>query len=323
MLRRQSFDVAHLHNIYHHLSPSILPVLARHRVAMVMTAHDYRLACPTKHFLRPDGPCTRCLPNRYYHAVSPRCAGLRGGALALESFIQRFTRRYFRWIDLLLCPTRFMQKILRQAGAPAGKTIVLRNIIEPVTLSNSAPQSQPPELLVAGRLSAEKTPILAVELAGLLPDVRIVIAGDGPLLPELRREVQRRGLTNVELTGHIDHDRLGDYLARCTAAVLTSLWFENSPQTMLEAMFAGRCVVVPDHPPLREWVRNGHTGRLYAPGKADALAEVVREVVSDPAGRTRMQQAARQLVRDRHNPEILCRQLEGLYEEAIRRCALR
>jgi len=78
LLRRRRVDVAHLHTIYHHLTPSILPVLARHRVGIVMQIHDYRLACPMKHFLRPrpDGHCMRCHPNMYFHAVSRRCASL-------------------------------------------------------------------------------------------------------------------------------------------------------------------------------------------------------------------------------------------------------
>src|SRR5205807_482605 len=44
-------DVVHLHNVYHHLSPSILGPLARRRIPTVMTLHDYKLACPTYRFL--------------------------------------------------------------------------------------------------------------------------------------------------------------------------------------------------------------------------------------------------------------------------------
>src|SRR5262245_48147585 len=44
-------DLVHLHNIYYHLSPSILGPLARRRVPMVMTLHDYKLACTTYQFL--------------------------------------------------------------------------------------------------------------------------------------------------------------------------------------------------------------------------------------------------------------------------------
>ncbi|MDP7287827.1 MAG: glycosyltransferase, partial [Phycisphaerae bacterium] len=68
LLRSCKVDVAHIHSLYHHLTPSILPVLARRRIGIVVQMHDYRLACPAKHFLRPrDGVhCMRCQPNKYF-----------------------------------------------------------------------------------------------------------------------------------------------------------------------------------------------------------------------------------------------------------------
>jgi len=321
-LRRRSVDVAHLHNIYHHLSPSILPVLARRRIGIVMTVHDYRLACPTKYFLRPDGVCTRCVPNKFYHAASPRCAGLGGAALAVESLIQRLGRRYYRWVDLFLCPTRFMRDVLRRTGVPAGKAVIVPNVIEPIGLPADQAQ-QAGEVLFTGRLSEEKGPGLLVDAAGRLADVRFVIVGDGVVLGELRREVHRRALSNVLLEGHVDHEQLGRYLARATAVVITSRWPENSPQSMLEAMAAGRCVIVPDHKPLREWVRDGRTGRLFVPEDAASLERVVREVLGDKPGREKMARAAAALVARRHDDEATVARLEAIYKEANRRCALR
>lgn len=321
LLRRRPADVAHLHNIYHHLTPSILPVLARRGVGIVMRAADYRLACPTKHFLRPDGPCTRCLGNRFFHAASPRCAGLAGAALAVESYVQRFFRRYFRLVSFFLCPTRFMAGILRRAGAPAGKIVVLPNLVRPFRLPPADPNGR--DLLFAGRLSAEKAPGLMLDLAEQVGDARVTLAGDGPLREALQADIARRGLRNVTLAGPLAPKQLEGYYAQAAAVVLTSACYENSPMSMLEAMAAGRCVIVPDHPPLREWVRDGRTGRLFSPGDARSLERVAREVLADPAGRARMADAAGKLVRRRHDAGAILDELDRLYEDAIRRCGLR
>ena len=320
-LRRHPVDVAHLHNIYHHLTPSILPVLARRRIGIVMRAADYRLACPTKHFLRPDGPCLRCLPNKFHHAASPRCAGLGGVGLAIESFVQRVLRRYFRWVDFFLCPTRFMVDVLRRTGLPASKTVVLRNFVRPLAVSQGDNGGR--ELLFAGRLSVEKVPSLLLNCAEHLDDVRVTIAGDGPLRGELDAEIERRGLTNVTMAGQLDAEELGRRYAEATAVVLTSACYENSPMSMLEAMRAGRCVIVPDHPPLREWVRDGETGRTFRSGDSASLARVISDVLSDASGRARMAAAAQDLVARRHDEEMLADRLDERYEESIRRCALR
>lgn len=322
LLRRRPFDVAHLHNIYHHLTPSILPVLARHGCAAVMTLHDYRLACPTKHFLRTDGLCMRCVPNRFHRAAARRCAGLGGAGLAVESFVQRVLRRYFRGVDLFLCPTRFLADLMRRIGAPRSKLAVMRTILRPPC----PPNAHPPHdgmLLFAGRLSREKGPDLMLDLAAVLGDAHVTLAGDGPRRAGIEAAVRRRGLGNVTLAGQVAPARVAALMAAAAAVVLPSRCMENSPQTMLEAMAAGRCVVVPDQPPLREWVRDGETGRTFATGDADSMAAVVREVLADAGARRRMAAAGQALVRARHDVDRLCRRLEALYLEASRRCASR
>ena len=321
-IARRPVDVAHLHNIYHHLTPSILPVLARRRVAIVMTLHDYRLVCPTKHLYRSDGLCRRCVPNRLYHAAGRRCAGLPGGAAALETLVQRAGRRYFRWVDFFTCPTQYMRSIMVEAHLPASKAVVVPH---PVVLAHfePAPSEADAYILFAGRLSQEKGPQLMLDLAERLDGVRVVIAGAGPLGDELSGQIRRRRLQNVELTGWVDHESMPGYYTRAAAVVLTSRCMENSPLTMLEAMAAGRCVVVPDQPPLGEWVRDGRTGRTYPTGDVDRLIEVVRQVLADPSGAARMGQAGRALIAGRHDPQVVVDQIDELYTEAIRRCELR
>ena len=105
--------------------------------------------------------------------------------------------------------------------------------------------------------------------------------------------------------------------------VLTSRWIENSPQVMLEAMWAGRCVIVPDTPPLREWVRDGQTGKVFSPGDVDSLSKAASEVLADSDARSKMSEAGRVLVQQRHNPKRIISKIEHYYQEAISRCALR
>ncbi len=321
-LRRRSVDVAHLHNIYHHLTPSILPVLARRKIPILMTVHDYRLACPTKNFYRDDGLCTRCAGGRFYRAAGGRCASLGGVALAIESYFQKFFRRYLRWIEFFLCPTEYMRDVIVASGVAESKAILVPLPLEEFPAEPRDAQL-PRELLYAGRLSAEKGPDLMLDLAECLPDAHVNIVGDGPMLDDLRRRVSQRGIANVTIPGHIAHEQMVGHYARATVVVLPSRCMENSPLTMLEAMSARRCVVVADQPPLRQWVRDGVTGRLFTPGSAESLASVVREVLADADGRGRMTAAAKELVSSRHCAASAVGRIEELYKQAARRCALR
>jgi len=321
-LDRNPVEVAHLHNIYHHLTPSILPVLARRGIGIVLTVHDYRLVCPTRHLYRPDGLCTRCVPNKFYHAASPRCAGVSGAALGVESFVQRAGRRYLRWVDLFLCPSRYAQGMLLAGGGARGKAVYVPH---PVTLPEGEirPYGGRATILYAGRLSVEKGPDRMLSLAERLPEARVLVAGEGPMGDELRRDVRRRGPANVKLLGWVDPQRLGELYAEAELVVIPSRCMENSPLTMLEAMAAGRCVVVPDQPPLREWVDDGRTGRTFATGDDEDLLRVCQRVLADGAADRRMARAGRELIASRHDPRAVMDTLDDLYEEAGRRCALR
>ena len=324
LLRYRKFDIAHIHSIYHHLTPSILPVLARRGIGIVMQIHDYRLACPTKHFLRPrqGTHCMRCHPNKYFHAGDRGCAGLAGAGPAVESYIARLTRSYFRWVDFFVCPTRFMRGIMRQIGAPRSKLIVLRNMVSAPARS-SRESENPRRVLFAGRMSPEKAPEMMLDLAERIDDIEVILAGDGPMLAELRRSAAGRGLDNVTFTGHVSRDEVGGLMYSSAAVIVTSRWLENSTMTMLEAMLAGRCVIAPDHGPPREWIDDGRTGRLFAPDDVDSLVTVTRQVLSNAAKRHRMGRAGKKLAAGRHDPELIADRLEILYREASARCALR
>ena len=323
-LRRRKIDVAHIHSLYHHLTPSILPVLSRQGIGIVMQMHDYRMACPTKHFLRPrEGVhCMRCQPNKYFHAADRGCAGLTGAGPAIESYIARMTRSYFRWVDFFICPTRFMRGIMRDIGAPRSKLIVLRNMVS-APARPARKKENPRRVLFAGRMSPEKAPEMMLDLAERIDDIEVVLAGDGPMLDELRADASARKLDNVTFTGHVFCDEVGSLIRNSAVVIVPSRWLENSTMTMLEAMLAGRCVIVPDRGPLREWIDDGRTGRLFRPDDADSLVTVTEQVLSDSAARRRMGRAGKKLAAGRHDPKLISDRLEILYREARIRCVLR
>jgi glycosyltransferase involved in cell wall biosynthesis len=315
-------DVAHVHNLYHHLTPSVLGVLGRRGVPTVMTVHDYRLACPTRHFLRPDGLCSRCWPHRLYHAASPRCAGWVGAALAMETAVQRWLGRYRRHVGVFLCPTEFMRRIVCGLAIPRSRAAVFRNVVDDISELPPAPVDCD-TVLFAGRLSDEKGPQRMLDLARRLDWVKVVLAGDGPCRQSLAEQVRGEDLANVAMPGHVSQPQLLHYLSAAAAVVMPSRAMENSPQIMLEAMLAGRCVIVPDQPPLREWVQDGRTGRLFACDDTQSLVKVVQEVLADPPGRQAMCRRARELVLQRHDPQRLLSQVQSHYQCASRLCASR
>ncbi|MFH1518138.1 MAG: glycosyltransferase family 4 protein [Pseudomonadota bacterium] len=319
-LSRNTVDVAHAHNLYHHLTPSVLAVLRRRRIPVVMSVRDFRLLCPAKHFLHDAAVCTQCMHHRYLQCVIRNCTSSRASALALaaETCFQRFFRRYIQGVFRFLCPSQFMADALLMDCVPAGKIEVLRNPTE--QSADWTDRGGGDEILYAGRVSREKGPDLMLDIARAFSDVRVCVAGDGPMLPWMRQEAARRKLGNVRFAGHLDREALEDCYRRAAVVVVPSRCFENSPNTMLEAMLRGLVVVGPNHGPFGEWLHDGSTGRLFVPADGGDLVRVVREVLADPGARARMGQAARRLVRRRHDPDTIVVRLITVYQEAIAQC---
>lgn len=66
-------DLCHVHNIYHHLSPSVLVAARQARLPVVMTVHDLKIACPAYKMLTQDGVCERCRGGRLRNVIRHRC----------------------------------------------------------------------------------------------------------------------------------------------------------------------------------------------------------------------------------------------------------
>ena len=75
---REKPDIAHLHNIYHQLTPSIITVLKKHGVKVVLTLHDYKLICPSYLALNRDQICTKCQGARFFKPILSHCQQSRG-----------------------------------------------------------------------------------------------------------------------------------------------------------------------------------------------------------------------------------------------------
>lgn len=321
-LRRCPVDVAHLHNIYHHLTPAILPVLARHGVGMVMTCHDFRQCGSERLFWRWPVPTLDLAGIEDHYAATARrhCAGLGGALLGVRSLVDRMLRRYDRWVDLYLCPSRTMARAVHARGVRWRKIRLVRNPVPVLHVRDEPPRSN--VVLSVGRLAVEKSPELLLPLARALSGAKVQVAGDGPMREPLGVAATRERVWNLELLGHLSEGALAEAYRRASVVVLSSRCTENSPGTLLEAMAVGCCVVAPDQQAIREWVSEGKTGRLYPTGDVGALIATVRELLADRRQRWHLGQAAARRLAAMHVRDEIMDQVQQAYVHArqIARC---
>lgn len=310
-------DVAHVRNIYHHLSPSILWELKAQSVPVVYHLNDFKLLCPSYNLVSEGKVCEDCKNGAFWHALKARCYPGLGArlALALEAYTHNLFGTYRKCVDLFLAPSEFVRDKFVEHGWDRSKFQVLQHFQEirpvPVPAQPSAP------VVYVGRLSAEKGVDDVLHAMQQLPNERLVIAGDGPERGRLERLAGSLELGNTKFIGQIRSEERDSLIAKSRFTVFPSHAYETLGKTILESYAQARAVVASDVGSRRELVSDGETGLLYPVGDVNALAAAIRMLRARPQLAESMGRAGRQLVRDRHMPEEQCAKLLAIYERLI------
>lgn len=312
-LRQLRPDVVHLHNIYHHLSSSVLAPIRVARIPCVQTLHDYKLACPNYKMFTEGAVCERCKGGRYIEAVKHRClyASTAGNVLAaVEMGFTKLFQSYERTVRAFICPSQFMADKMAAWGEPPSKLTVIPNPVEvPETM---APRDQT-YLLAVGRLSVEKGFETLIRAAAAAPGVEIRIAGIGPEESRLKTLATSLG-AKVEFLGFKRRDDLAGLRRHAVALVVPSVWYENAPLAVLEAMADGLPVIASRIGGLPELVQDGVNGFLVLPQDPDGLAGALKKFAGLPAEqKTAMAEAGKRNVIERYTWERHLASLDALY----------
>lgn len=140
-------------------------------------------------------------------------------------------------------------------------------------------------LLCTGELLPNKNQITAIRAMDVLrkkqPNVRLLLAGNGPTLAELQAEVVVLGLQNyVEFLGYrTDLERY----ANIADVIISCSYREGLPMNIVEGMLLGKPVVASYNRGHRELIVPDVTGYMVPPADANAFAEKISVLLDDPA----------------------------------------
>jgi glycosyltransferase involved in cell wall biosynthesis len=312
-------DVVHLHNFYHVVSPGILAELRRYRGRVVMTAHDYHLICPSagacwyrRRGSKPQlADFSKLGSMRYLFSRRWDHRGAAHSLLKLAQHVWNYRiRRRQRVIEVMLCPSRFIERIMRNAGLPA---TFLPN---PVAVART-PTAQKPagklRLAFAGRVEPEKGLAELLESLPLDFDGSLTIIGDGSEVQRCRRICDLRKIGDrVIFQGRLKHDETVAVIAASHVLVLPSLWWENCPMSLLEALACRTNILVSDLGGMKEIVSTSGVGFVFSPGDPDSLAAAMNRIEQDHRTGTLNQFDASEFMRERNETNHL-RQLLDVY----------
>ena len=218
-------------------------------------------------------------------------------------------RHVVRRAAAVTSPSRFLGGLLARQLPVA--IDVIPNAMDPVVGGTAA--RVPGQILTVSRLVERKgVQFLLRALAGSELAVAPIVAGDGPYLPELRRQADALGVP-IRFTGHMAREELSDLYAAAAIFVFPSLE-ENFPMVLLEAMSAGCAIVTTSAAGCAELV--GEAAVLVPPGDVERLRREVLALTQDPARAAALGARARARAR-----QFDANRVAGRYLELFRRVA--
>lgn len=315
-------DIAHIHMLYHHLSPSILPVLRKYEIPVVATLHDYKLICPNYLLYTENETCKRCKGHRYYNAVLHRClkdSVAVSAYAAVEMSIHKLTQVYEKHVDLMIAPSKSVRDLMVEFGQDPAKIVVLPHFIDPSFIAKQDDEMQPekePFMLYFGRLSREKGVDKLLKMMYVYkPGLRLKIAGAGPLESELRAYIDQKGLAGkVEFLGHLGGDDLRRQIQLASLCIVPSQTFETFGFAVLESLALGTPVAASRIGAFPEILRED-LGELFDPLDLTSMADAVHKLKDrkSPAfSASAKSYAAKQYSSDRHYEQLI-----DLYQHLI------
>lgn len=313
ILKRFRPHVAHIHNIFPLLSPSILPECRRQGVPVVMTVHNYRLICPNGLQMTQGQICHRCTNGHEYQCILHNCQQdfLRSMSHTLRSFVARKRRAFLDNITLYIPLTHFQKDLLAEAGFPSQRMIVVPSL---VTMKTTVPTKQQGEYVAfAGPISQKKGFDLLLMAAGLLPDIPFHVAGS-------MRDTQgalSHAPANITFRGLLNKKQMIDFYSRCRMLVQPSRWCETMGLCIVEAALMSKPSVCPQLGGLSEIVQDGLTGILFQPGNVNDLARKIQFLWEHPRISSRMGASACDHAKATYSPQQYYTRLSGVYKAAM------
>ena len=305
-------DIAHLHNIYHQLTPSIIPVLKDAGVKVVITLHDGKLICPSYLMLNKGKPCTACEGHKFYLPLTDncQCSRIQGALLTAEAYFHKWKGSY-DGVDSFIVPSQFLgDTVAPRVGKE--RITLLRNGIDHTAYTPTG--SDKGYILYFGRLSGEKgVGTLLKAHAAMENPPPLVIVGTGPMEQELK---QTAG-TNVTFAGYCSGDALWDYVRNASCLVVPSEWYENCPMTILEGMAFGKPVIASRIGGIPEQIDHGVSGLLYTPGNVSELQAALSRLMADQSMRRSMGEAGRVKLEQEFSLQNHNRQLVEIYQSLV------
>ena len=321
LIRDTKPDAVYILHEVNHLSPSIIRAANKEGIRIVHRISDFFMFCPKYDFLCENEICEACLHGDYKKAIEHKCVkGSKAGTLLRVLAMKIYAAtKVFDDVNQFICTCEFSKNKLIEGGISADKITCVPTFIDASQITPCYEDDR--YFLFLGRMAHQKGTIYAIEAMKYLKETNYVLKITGQLSDseedqKIWQFIKDNKLEDkIVFTGFKHGQELSNLISRATCIVCPAIWYENMPNTVIEAYAYGKPVVASRIGSLAEIVEDGNTGMLFEMKNSKDMAEKLYMFVRDKGLSAHLGKKARAICEERYNPnshmESVIRILEG------------
>lgn len=239
--------------------------------------------------------------------------------IRLMMLIQRFV---LRRANVVTTPSAYLrEEIIKAYGVRPDRAITNYNASEETETTPFEGQRKKHQIVTTARLVPWKGIDGIIQAVSVLkkkfPDVKLVVAGDGPEMESLRKLIEELDLNdNVTLLGKISRTETWRLRKNSEVYVLNST-YEGLPHTVLTSFSAMIPTVATNISGTNEAVYDEKTGLLVEPGNVPQLAKAIERLFSDPELQERLVRSGAELLKEKFSWEAHIKKLESIFQSVL------
>lgn len=294
------------------LSPSVLSALNDSGIPFVVRISDFGMICPNNLLIRKGKICEKCIKGSSFNSIWYKCVKNSFFASALQYVATGFhnLNGYFKAVPAYLVPSRFTLQKMMEAGWDKNKLVHFPTFVKNDFVPETTGKKN--QVIYVGRLDEEKGLILLLDAINIvrqkkqnLDEIKFFIIGTGTneFTARLKDFADAHRIKNLFFTGNLNKNDIINFMNESLFLVAPSLWYDNMPNSVLEALASGLPVIAPDHGSFPEIIINNSTGLLFEPGNKTDLAEKISILAENDKIRAEMSINSKKFIRENHSPE--------------------
>lgn len=321
LIRENKIDIVHVHNTLMVVSPSVFYAAFHCHVPVVQTLHNFRMLCPAGSYFRGDRICEECSEKGLRCSLKYGC--YRGSKA--QTFVSAAILKIHRMLGTyrkvnFICLTEFNREKLSRLNEGGKQIVDMKKVyIKPnFTFQEGISgevQKAGDYFLVVGRVEALKGIDVVVKAFEKIPDQKLIVAGDGPMMAEMKAYIKKHNMSNVKFAGYLDKAKVQEKYRGAKVVIMASQCYEAFAMTIAEAYSNAVPVIAGNVGNLANMVEEGVTGIKFVYDSPDDLAaKILKYNTMDIA---KMKQNAKTFYEKRLKPEDNYRILEEIYHKIM------